>query len=60
MPQIKKNGKRITINLDSEVYKELEEYCKAVGQNKTEAIENILDHAIKEFGLKNEKERRAY
>lgn len=55
----KKDGKALYVILDREIYRELEEYCTAVGQTKTAAIENILDSGIKSYFMKDKDQRKA-
>lgn len=60
MSRIPKDYKDIHIKLSTQIYEELEQYCMDVNETKTDAIENILDTAIKNYYMKIKDERKPY
>ena len=54
MGKRKKDGRYISLYIDTAVANELEEYCEAMGQTKTTAIERILHKHFTEWKEANE------
>lgn len=57
MGKRKKDGRYISLYIDTTVADELEEYCEAMGQTKTTAIERILHKHISEWQESEDKDK---
>lgn len=57
MGKRKKDGRYISLYIDTTVADELEEYCEAMGQTKTTAIERILHKHISEWKESEDKDK---
>ena len=57
MGKRKKDGRYISLYIDTAVADELEEYCEAMGQTKTTAIERILHKHISEWKESENKDK---
>lgn len=49
MPRPKKDYKILNIKLDSNIYKELDIFCKSIGQTKTYAVEKAIKEYLKKY-----------
>ena len=49
MTREKKNNHPVTLRMDAEVYKKLNEYCKETGLSKTVAIERAIMLSIEQY-----------
>lgn len=45
----KKDSTALNVKIETQVYRELEDYCRCVGKSKTAAVEDILDSYIKQY-----------
>ena len=49
MAREKKDGRYINYYIEREIFEQLEQYCKEVGQTKTLAIERILKEFFDDY-----------
>lgn len=57
MARPKKDGKHLNLYIKRELMESFDQYCEAVGQAKTVAMERMMDRCLKEYFNKPEKER---
>lgn len=53
-PRIDKERRQINCSIDIEVFDELNDYCKEVGQTRTTAVERILKKYLDEYKNDND------
>ncbi len=53
MARAKKDYRKVSFNLETEIVERLEVYCDAKGQSKTVAVERILKEAFDRFDSEN-------
>ena len=57
MPKAKKDAKKATFYLSTEIIEKLEQYCDETGLSKTVAVERFIDKCIKNYAEKEKAER---
>lgn len=53
MAQVKKDYRLITLKMDRKLCEDLDRYCSDLGMTRTDAIESVLNIAIKKYYMQN-------
>lgn len=60
MPRQKKDAKNLNIRLATDIFNQLDQFCKESGQSKTTAVERILSKYFDEYFAIPEEQRKLF